>query len=423
MEAELSSPKLQLAALSALGGGEPAAGGGEAGGDAAKPPEKRERWSREVIDLSALTGLDGVFDLKTDELLLPKAELRQVALKGTLDAGLLTLEAFEARYGGGEVTAEGALDARARPSFSLSFDMAKVESRLPLSRYFDFDRVSGPVSLSGTLQSTGRSEAELVSSLSGLGKVSGNLTLEAKPEEQIGSIALNILGQKVGELRGVTDSVSAVYQAFANRPATLSGDYRIDGGVVTSNNLLLRSDRAQLADRLRANLPAWTLDTTADLHRAQDNLSGPPYLTLAAKGPMDEPNLRVSGQAFSTSKQPQPQGGQTPPSGGNKLEDQLKQVIPSLIPQLQQAPEPAPQPAPQASAAPEQAPEAAPEPEVQPEPEAAPQEEVQEASPTPPPPAPKPEPPQTLPQPEPEPQQPANPTDALIKGILKKLSQ
>jgi uncharacterized protein involved in outer membrane biogenesis len=416
-DAQLASPKLQLAALTALGGGaerKAAAGEGGAGaGQAQAPAAKQERWSREVIDLSGLTALDGAFDLMTEELILPKAELRQVSLKGTLDAGLLTLEAFKARYGGGEVLAEGTLDARARPSVSLSLDLAKVESRLPLSRYFDFDRVSGPVSLSGTLQSTGRSEAELVSNLNGLGKVSGSLTLESRPEEQAGNIALTILGQKVGELAGVTSSISTLYSAFAGRPAALSGNYRIEGGVVTSNNLLLRSDRAQLADRLTANLPAWTLDTTADLHRAQDDLAGPPYLTLAAKGPMDEPNLRVSGQAFSTTKQA-PAGGATAPGGGGSLQDQLKQVIPGLIPQLQgsQEPQASPTPAPEAASEPEpQAPDPQQEEAKQ---EEAKQEEVQQAAPAPPPPP--------APKPAPPPPQPADPTEALIQGILKRLS-
>ncbi|MEJ2027742.1 MAG: AsmA family protein, partial [Limibacillus sp.] len=435
VEADLSAPELDLAALEALSGSRPPpAGGGQSEGAASAPKAAREggaRWSRKAIDLSGLQALDGRLDLSLDRLKADRIVMNKVELAAILDAGLLTLERFEGRYAGGVVTAEGALDARARPNASLSFDATQLSSKPILRRFFDFDRVSGPVTLSGTLNSTGRSEAELVENLSGLGKVGGTLTFEVKEEERLGNLALTILGQKVKELQGVTASANSFFNAFAGRPAELSGSYRIDAGILTSNDLKLESDRARLEDRLRVDLPGWTLETTADLYRNEDAPGQPPYLTLEAKGPLDEPNYRVAGRAFTTpgaatSGSGQKDGGQqdggtdsqeSGASTGNPLMDQLQKVVPGLVPQSQQQEAPAPQgqqaaPSPE----PEPQPEPQPEPEASPEPEAAPQETEQAAPVIPVIPEPKPAPPPQPKRQEPDP-------DALIKGILEKLTQ
>lgn len=437
VEADLSAPELDLAALEALSGSRrPPAGGGQSDGAASAPKTAGEggaRWSRKAIDVSGLQALDGRLDLSLDRLKADRIVMNKVELAAILDAGLLTLERFEGRYAGGTVTAEGALDARARPNASLSFDATQLSSKPILRHFFDFDRVSGPVTLSGTLNSTGRSEAELVENLSGLGKVAGTLTFEVKEEERLGNLALTILGQKVKELQGVTASANSFFNAFAGRPAELSGSYRIDAGILTSNDLKLESDRARLEDRLRVDLPGWTLETTADLYRNEDAPGQPPYLTLEAKGPLDEPNYRVAGRAFTTPGAATTGGGQqdgsqqdaSPQDGGtdsqesgastgNPLMDQLQKVVPGLVPQTQQQEEPTPQ---EQQAAPSPEPEPQPEPEASPEPEAAPEaapEETEQAAPV----IPEPKP---VPPPKPKRQEPD--PDALIKGILEKLTQ
>ena len=422
IDARLTMPRFDPAALP--GSGTPRAGAGEKPREAVKPGQ---RWSKKPIDVSALRSIDGRFDLTIDTLRIAPLPVRDVTLKGSLDAGILTVDSFEGRYAGGSVSGAGTLDARTRPNLAASFDAAEVESKRVLRAFADFGRVSGPVSITGTLQAAGDSEAELVQSLAGLGQVSGTLTLESKPEEQLGAAALNILGQKVGGLRGITDGVGALFNAFAGRPASLSGNYRIEGGVLTSNDLTLESDRARVADRLTLDLPDWLLDTTADLYRGGDDPAGKPYLTLTATGPVDEPNLRVSGQVFAPPSSDGKAQTKTQPTA--PLEEQLQNVIPGLLPGLQPRGETQQEPAPNQ-----------PEPD-QPEVLQIPSEESAQEAPRPaeeagteeaetvtPDPEPLPEPLPAPPPPKPERQAAPSPlgggkTEDLIQGILDKLTQ
>ena len=438
IDGDLASPALDLAALAALGAGGQAPAQGEGTGQGtnqggASQAGQGPRWSREPFELSALQDLDGQLSLEVGRLSAPKIVMTEVVLQAALDAGLLTVESFEGLFVGGKVSGEGTLDARTRPTFNVSFDAARLDSKPLLREFADFDRVSGPVSLSGTLAGAGRSEAEMVESLSGLGKIEGRLTFEPREEEKLGNLALTILGQKVGEIAGVANSATSLFNAFADRPGDLSGSYRVDAGVLTSNDLRLENDRARVEDRLTLNLPDWTLRTRAELYRKQDAADAPPYLTLDAEGPIDEPNLRVAGRAFATTGGASggAAGGQQAPSGsGNPLVDQIQRALPGLV-----QPQPQPQPQPEAQTAPEpqtapaaSQPEPAPEPTPEPTPE--PETQPEEAAPAPEPeasgrevivvPEPKPAPP---PEPEPAPREQEPDPDALIKGILKKLTQ
>ena len=160
----------------------------------------------------------------------------------------------------------------------------------------DFDRVSGPVSLNADLTTRGRSEAELVSALAGRGDLSGQLTARAKTGEKVGSLLLGILGTQIAQVRGLADASGLLLNAFADAPATLTGSFTVERGVVTTRDTRLAGRSAYADTRGSVDLPAWRLDSLTEVYQTSAPQS--PELTVGLRGPLDSPDVKIGGQAL-----------------------------------------------------------------------------------------------------------------------------
>ncbi|HSR71800.1 MAG TPA: AsmA-like C-terminal region-containing protein, partial [Kiloniellales bacterium] len=299
LSADLTTGVLPAAGLLA-----PAAVGGKT--DTSSPAPARDsagRWSREPIDVSALDALNADVKLTSEALVFDKTRLDKATVNLGLLDGILDLRKLSGTLFGGALSVTGKVDTRA----SLDVGVAVTAIELDLARLLrtvaETDRVSGPLDINATLSAHGESEAELVSSLSGDGEISGTLTVKAKAEEQVGSMLLGILGERVREIRAVTDATNLLFNAFAGTPAAVQGTFRVENGVVRTEDTLVRGKQARAVTRGNADLPRWLLDTTTDLYREGE--SGTPYLTVDLAGPLDSPNPRLRGQVLQ--RQPTPQ--------------------------------------------------------------------------------------------------------------------
>ena len=325
---ELTTGELPLAALMEAGGGGPSSGtanSGTASGGTARGGGK-DRWSREPIDVYGLNAVNAEVKLNAEALLLENARIDRVVLEASLVDGLLDLRKFNGTIYGGALAITGKVDARETLEAGLAVTAIELNLARLLHDLAESDRVSGPLSLSASLSTRGRSEAELVSALTGDGKVDGSLKVETKQEEraagQLLGIAGALLGQKVKEfnqVRGLTDATNVLFNAFADAPAAISGTFTVERGVVVTDDLLVDGQQAVARTQARADLPNWLLDSETGVYLAED--PNRPYLTIGLRGPLDAPNPRLSG---------------VPPAPRQQ---------PALQPAPQLAPQPAPQPA------------------------------------------------------------------------------
>lgn len=265
---------------------------------AAPRPRGSARWSREPIDLSALQDLDFDLTLWSDAVLRRKIRIDDADLRARLSGGVLTMDRLTGTLFGGSLEAKGRVDAAARtPTIDIEVSGRELPARPTLAALADFDRFDGPVSLELALSLAGRSAFELVSSLSGAGTVSG--TLQARLTEgertRAGAVGIlgTVLGDKVREAGAAGDAMGTLLAAFADSPAALSGDFRIESGIAHTDNLLLAGRGAQALTAGTANLPDWRIDTTTTLRRSQDG--DEPYMAATLRGPIDEPAVRISG--------------------------------------------------------------------------------------------------------------------------------
>ncbi|MDH3968427.1 MAG: AsmA family protein [Rhodospirillales bacterium] len=333
LEAALATGELSLAELFAPAADrkQPGSGGGA---KAAKP-----RWSEAPIDLAGLHALNAELALTARALLLDDLRLEDAALQAVLHDGVLDLKRLTGTLHGGAVRLAGKLEATKRLKAGLALTAQAVELGPLLREQADFKRVSGPVDLTADLTTAGASEAELIAALAGTGNLKGTLTYKPKKKEQLGALALNILGAKVKEVRGVADATTMLLGSFAGGPAALSGTFTVKDGVVVTEDTQIDGRDARALTRARADLPKWRLDSRTEVFRAADPKT--PYLTARLKGPLDEPDVKIGGQAFQRKApapasaggdQPQsePAPDAPPPPRKVKPKDLIKDLLESL---------------------------------------------------------------------------------------------
>ncbi len=333
--ADLRTGTLPLHLLFADNGAGIGAGSGAGSGGAGNAGEGSlsPRWSREPIDLSALQDFDADVTLRSAALLFDKLQLEQAELRALLNEGRIDLRRLAGLLHQGRVEVAGSAETARGIEADLTLTAKAVQLGPLLSALADFERVTGPVDLDAKLQTSGSSEAELVEGLNGGGTIAGSLRFRTSAEEQIGNALLNLLGEKVKEIRGLTDASNVLFSAFGGAPATLSGSFSADQGVLRTVDTRLDGRDASALTHATIGLPAWQINSRTDVFRAQD--SSNPYLTATLSGSLDEPNTRVSGVPLQRSQQTAPSAGSQP--GGSSTDgrtvdpkDLLKNLLKGL---------------------------------------------------------------------------------------------
>ena len=307
--ADLSTGELPLLALAA-----PAAAGKSGTGKASEAPAARKtpaakgrgRWSSKSIDLSGLRAVDAEVKLRSKAILVDTTRLANADLEAVLNGGVLDLKRFDSQAYGGALSVTGRADARETALGGLEVAAAITASEVELKDLLrdltDSDRFSGPLSFESNLSTQGNSEAALIAGLNGSGKVDGTVTVATKVEEQAGALVLEILGKKVKEIRGVTDSTSVLFGAFAGAPSKIDGTFIVEQGILRSDDLTVRGRDAVALTGGNVDLPAWRLESRTDVFRDEDPKT--PYLTATLRGPLDKPDVGIKGQAFQRREEP-----------------------------------------------------------------------------------------------------------------------
>jgi len=294
--AELTADSLPLAAL--LGPGAGGAAAPSSGGS-------NGRWSRTPIDAASLLGFDAALKLETAALLLKDLQIEQASLEAELQDGVLNLNNLAGGFLGGQLTVIGKADLRDEIELSAGISAVDADLNPLLRQKFDFDRAAGPVTMNADLVSRGRSEHDLVAGLDGQGTIEGRVTVVAKPQEQAGAVLLGVLGQELRQIRGVADASTLLLGAFVGNPAALSGSFVLENGVATTRDTQLTGQGAVARMAGQADLVEWTLDSETEVFREAQPEEA--YLSVGLTGALDQPNVRVGGQAFRPPREPEPE--------------------------------------------------------------------------------------------------------------------
>lgn len=218
-----------------------------AAGAKSKKAAKDEGWSDEPIDMSGLKAVDANLNLSVGSILAKKIKIGKTKLGVVLKAGRLTADLSEMQLyegtGKARIRVNGATKV---PTIHQTLELSKVQA-LPLMKdAMDIDKVEGAANTKMTITTRGRSQKQMVSALNGNGKVT----------------FLN------GAIRGVNLAAMArnVTTAFTESGgnqktdfAELGGTYTIKNGIVTNNDMRMKSPFVRLDGKGTVNLPNKTL--------------------------------------------------------------------------------------------------------------------------------------------------------------------
>jgi len=289
-------PFLAAKAGGGSGGGSGGGGGGSAGGG-----KGTERWSKEPIDFSDLSALDADIKLAMPALTYDVYRVANPQLDLGIKDGVATLRSAKGQIFGGAIAASGRIAGAGQlPAIEMTVKAEGVDVAEALKTLTDTDRGSGKASLQFQVESLGGSEFDLVRNLNGTGQISGDIRVHTKKEEAAGTALLGILSTQIRELQGIAGVTTSVLTAFGSGPAALSGTYQIQKGIVATEDTLLASEQGRALVTGTVNLPLWLIDMNATVNVGR---AAEPVFTARARGPLDEPDIKVGGQAFTAGAQ------------------------------------------------------------------------------------------------------------------------
>jgi len=209
-----------------------------------------EGWSDDPIDFSGLRAADADLDLTVGGLLAKKIKVGKSHIGVALKNGRLVADLTEMALYGGNGKAKIVANAAERvPAIGLSFDLWGLQANPFLSDAIDLDRLEGTANAAIDVQGRGASQRQIVSSLDGAGKV----------QFLDGAVRGINLAAMVRNIQGAFLDPEARKQQKTDF-AELGGTYTIKSGILTNQDLELKSPLLRVAGRGTVNLPQRTVN-------------------------------------------------------------------------------------------------------------------------------------------------------------------
>ncbi len=310
----------------------PGGGAGEGGGGEGSP------WSSEPLDLAVLDSFDGTFDIKAKSFIAGETRIDNLDARVIVKDGVMDVERMTGNVYGGSIDLAGTrVIGRGTPTARIRAIANGLDSGELIGGGILGATFSGPVSFTGNFDTAGASLNEMMHALDGTGNVDGTIKVLTTTEQAIGSALLGVLGQKVQQLQGITDTVNAVFSGFTGRDNSLTGDFVVTDGVLQTDNARLANEAASLLGQGTADIGNWTMDMLAEIYRQQTG--DVPFMALDLTGPLGGPNVALRAGAGVTPEGITPAGQglveQLLPGAGigeGTAEDGIGGLIQDIIP-------------------------------------------------------------------------------------------
>ncbi len=264
-------------------GGRASGGGGKWG----VPAPGADPWSDAPLDLSGLRALDADIRIGADTLNWRAWKIATPRIELALNDGRLEVKRVSGKTVGGTFLLSGALAAPAKKGGAAEFAADVDISRADLSRAMfnaaALDIARGTVSYDMKLAGRGASSRALVASLTGGGK------LEAV-DGAVSGFDLRRVNDQLKNLSQPTSFLTLLQTAMAGGTTTfskLAGTFKVEKGVVRSDDITLAADGGTGVATLAADLPRWLIDSVAQF-RLAGHRDAPPF-RMTLRGPLDNP--------------------------------------------------------------------------------------------------------------------------------------
>jgi uncharacterized protein involved in outer membrane biogenesis len=290
-----------------------------------------KRWSTEPMDLSALGAVDADIKAKATSVVYDVYRLQNVDLAATLKDGLLKTDHLTGLLYGGPVKVDAEVASANRATLQANVSATGVDLA-QLVRATGGGGASGTMELAAVVESKGGSMADLVSALNGHGNVAMKKVEVAGGAQ--GSALAGILG-----IVGSLNQLGGLTGGRTGQGADLTGSFKIDKGVVRSDDLKLVSGLGNGAVTATVDLPQWLIDAAGEVHLTQNVLTAilsqrvklPERVPVKVTGKLDAPVVKIdtgsASQAPSRSQQQQQPPAQQQQQQRPRAEDLLRGLL------------------------------------------------------------------------------------------------
>lgn len=204
-------------------------------------------WSDAVIDYEPLKQFEGDLMLQFGKISAGKIELGKGTLQTEAKLGNVNLLLMETQMFGGKGSAELRLTAMGK-GFRVISSLKEVQAEQLLTALADYSDLSGTANVDIMLKAQGSSERELLSNLSGDGKIK---VLDGA-----------LKGYNVAEMvRNIKGAFKPVHSGTQKTDfAELSGSFVADKGIISNTDLSMKAPFLRLGGKGDVNLPNRTIN-------------------------------------------------------------------------------------------------------------------------------------------------------------------
>jgi len=245
-------------------------------------------WSSNLIDMSWMDGYNANFDISVGKLTYGKLVLDRLKFQAALVNNLLTFKNFSFAYWQGRCSVLGAMYGGTVPGISVSFTLFAAELQDIMKALTGRDNLSGKVSISGTLTTSG------VNYLSWVSQSDAKLVLAGRGVH-VNGINMQGVVDAVGVSRTAADVFNNVNLALVNGSTDFSvdGTINVSGGVMKTPGIALRTGliTGDMTGELR--LIPWTMDLSTLFQFPSITSETIPTLFLQLSGPVTAPAMHT----------------------------------------------------------------------------------------------------------------------------------
>ncbi len=264
---------------------------GGAGGRAAQgartartpPASAAARFSGDPVDLSALAALDADISLSARSLTYRNFRVDRPVIKAVLNDRVFTVNRLAGRMFDGSFNLTGALDATGVPRIEGRVKVDKANVGKALFEAAQFDILGGVLDFDLAVKAAGQSQRAMVASLGGNGRISVRNGV-------VQGFDLRAVSDRLKNLDRALDVLSLFGAAMGGGStpfSSLDGTFRIENGVLRTDDLLLIAEAGEGRAKGSADLPRWKMDFASQF-RLIEHPKTPPF-GMTVKGPIDNP--------------------------------------------------------------------------------------------------------------------------------------
>lgn len=254
------------------------------------------KWSDRKIIFKSVRELNGKYKVSAENFLFRGFDIHGLMAEGGIKSDTFSIDSLNGKTFDSDVSMKGNLKVGDIPGFSLTFTLANADTNAIFKHFLSMDSVSGRSSISGSLATSGISEAIWITNLS------GNVLLRSNDLQIIGFDLPNF-SRRLSNIRSGADVVNLSKMSFSGGQTNFNStdiEVAISNGLVTVSRAKSYTDYLEASFTGNLNLPKWNITGHSDFIIRMDEFKGMPAIRLNLDGDIDAPEKRYDLKEFET---------------------------------------------------------------------------------------------------------------------------